>query len=263
MLTIDGLSKVYSSNGRQTVAIKSITLDVAEGEFCSVVGPSGCGKTTLLKCISGLLPRTAGEATFDGTVITEPLPGMAVVFQDYSRSLMPWLNITKNVDLPLRGTKSKAARSSIVEEALHAVGLQNFGSHYPWQLSGGMQQRAAIARALAFQPRVLLLDEPMASVDAQTRNELEDLILALQVEYKMTVLLVTHDIDESIYMADRVFVLGPSPTAVRRTLAVDLPRPRDQVATKALPEFAALRSEVYSLVTGARAQSHAQEDQHH
>jgi NitT/TauT family transport system ATP-binding protein len=172
---------------------------------------------------------------------------MALVFQEYSRSLMPWLSVRKNVGLPLRH-KSKAERAKLVDEAVEAVGLAGNLDRYPWQLSGGMQQRVAIARALAYQPQILLMDEPFASVDAQTRADLEDLILAVRERYDVTIVFVTHDIDESVYLSDRIVVLSPSPTTVKEILDVHLPRPRDQVETKELPEFAHLRAHVYRLI---------------
>ena len=168
------------------------------------------------------------------------------MFQEYSRSLMPWTSVRNNVLLPLRHKKlGRDERARLVEDALEHVGLSRFIDHYPWQLSGGMQQRVAIARALAYQPTVLLMDEPFASVDAQTRGDLEDLVLRLRHEYGVTILFVTHDIDESVYLSDRVVVLTHSPTEVKEIVPVDLPRPRDQLATKELPEFAHLRAHVY------------------
>jgi NitT/TauT family transport system ATP-binding protein len=162
---------------------------------------------------------------------------------------MPWASVRNNVLLPLRHKRlSRAERARLVEESLDAVSLSRFIDHYPWQLSGGMQQRVAIARALAYQPTTLLMDEPFASVDAQTRGDLEDLILRVREEYGITILFVTHDIDESVYLADRVVVLTSSPTEVKEIVPVELPRPRDQIATKELPEFAHLRAHVYRLV---------------
>jgi len=237
MLEIRHLSKSYGD----TQAIADLDFTVAEREFVSVVGPSGCGKTTLLKCVAGLLEPTSGEVVLEGDRV------MALVFQEYSRSLMPWLSVRKNVALPLRH-RDKAERARLVDEAVDAVGLTDHLDRYPWQLSGGMQQRVAIARALAYQPQILLMDEPFASVDAQTRADLEDLILEVRERYHVTVVFVTHDIDESVYLSDRIVVLGPSPTTVKEILQVDLPRPRDQVDTKELPEFAHLRAHVYRLI---------------
>ena len=237
MLEIRHLSKSYGD----THAIGDVDFAVVEGEFVSVVGPSGCGKTTLLKCIAGLLAPTSGE------IVLQENKVMALVFQEYSRSLMPWLSVRKNVGLPLRH-KPKAERARLVDEAVEAVGLTRFIDRYPWQLSGGMQQRVAIARALAYQPQILLMDEPFASVDAQTRADLEDLVLQVRERYDVTIVFVTHDIDESVYLSDRIVVLTPSPTTVKEILEVDLPRPRDQVETKELSEFARLRAHVYRLI---------------
>uniref|UniRef100_UPI003D708239 ABC transporter ATP-binding protein n=1 Tax=Micrococcus luteus TaxID=1270 RepID=UPI003D708239 len=177
----------------------------------------------------------------------------ALVFQDYSRSLYPWMRVAANVEFPLKGRGIAAAeRAERVTAALAQVGLTGFEDSYPWQLSGGMQQRVAIARGLAYRPDILLMDEPFASVDAQTRSDLEDLVLRLRRELGMTILFVTHDIDESVYLADRVIILTNRPTRVNETLAVDLPYPRDQVTTKELPEFAHLRARVYTAIKATK-----------
>ncbi len=243
ILEVTGLSKSYTTTGHGTTAIEQLDFSVADGEFVTVVGPSGCGKTTLLKCLAGLLEPSAGEVRLRGKLVTAPPPEMALVFQDYSRSLLPWLTVRKNVMLPLR--VGRAEKHDLAQEALDAVGLTDFADGYAWQMSGGMQQRAAIARALAYQPKVLLMDEPFASVDAQTRAELEDLVLRVRREFNVTVLLVTHDIDEAVYMGDRVVVLSSRPSRVKRVLDIDLPRPRDQLTTKSMREFVELRSEIY------------------
>ena len=249
MLEISGLTKTYGTGDRATHAIGNVTFDVQEGELLCVVGPSGCGKTTLLKCIGGLLRPSGGDVLLHGRRVTGPPEEMALVFQEYSRSLMPWASVHDNVLLPLRHKKlSRAERTRLVEDALESVGLTRFARHYPWQLSGGMQQRVAIARALAYQPSILLMDEPFASVDAQTRGDLEDLVLRLREQYGVTILFVTHDIDESVYLSDRIVVLTHSPTEVKEIVAVDLPAPRDQIETKELPEFAHLRAHVYRLI---------------
>jgi NitT/TauT family transport system ATP-binding protein len=249
LLEIKGLGKTYGTGPTATHAVGDVSFTVDEKEFVCVVGPSGCGKTTLLKCIGGLLRPSAGEVLLRGSPVTGPPERMALVFQEYSRSLMPWMSVRSNVLLPLRHKKlSKRERTSLVEDALGAVGLTRFMDRYPWQLSGGMQQRVAIARALAYQPSILLMDEPFASVDAQTRGDLEDLVLEVRDEFGITILFVTHDIDESVYLSDRVVVLTHSPTEVKELIQVGLPRPRDQIATKALPDFARLRAHVYRLI---------------
>jgi NitT/TauT family transport system ATP-binding protein len=248
-LEVQGLTKTYGSGSTAVQAIGDLTFDARSGEFVCIVGPSGCGKTTLLKCLSGLIPASGGTASLNGKLIDGPPKALAVVFQDYSRSLMPWMSITKNITLPLLAQGiGKSERTARAKSGLAAVGLEGTDAMYPWQLSGGMQQRVAIARALAYQPQLLLMDEPFASVDAQTRNDLEDLVLRVHAEFGVTVVLVTHDVDESVYLADRIAVLAHRPTHVKEIIDVDLPRPRDQVATKELPEFARLRSQVLRLI---------------
>ena len=249
MLEVTGLTRTYGQGTAAHVAIRDVTLSVSDGELVTIVGPSGCGKSTLLRCVAGLLAPTSGTVVLNGTPVTRVPDRLGVVFQDYSRSLYPWLSVIDNVALPLRRTTSgRAARREIAQASLAAVGLPDAGHRYPWQLSGGMQQRVAIARALACDPVLLLMDEPFGSVDAQTREDLEDLILRVRADRKITILLVTHDIDESVYTGDRVIVLTPSPGGVRATLPVNLPSPRDQLATKELPDFVHLRTEVSRLV---------------
>ncbi|MFT3864171.1 MAG: ABC transporter ATP-binding protein [Solirubrobacterales bacterium] len=247
VLTADCIAKTYQSAKGEVEAIHDVSLGVSQGSFVAVVGPSGCGKTTLLKCVAGLLGPTRGTVYLRGVEVKEPPRGLALVFQDYSRSLYPWLTVRKNVSLPLKGM-DKAARDELVRSSIEAVGLSKFADHHPWQLSGGMQQRVAIARALAYQPEVLLMDEPFASVDAQTRAELEDLVLRVQAEYGVTILLVTHDIDEAVYMADEVIVLSRPPTTVVERVEVGIERPRNQISTKENPEFVHLRAHVYRAI---------------
>ncbi len=234
--------------------LRDITFDVSAGEFVCIVGPSGVGKTTLLRCLSGLQPPTEGSVRVYGAPIAGPPRGLALVFQDYSRSLLPWGSVIDNVALPLRsGGMRKKQATDAARAALHEVGLGGIDpSAYPWQLSGGMQQRVAIARALAYQPSIVLMDEPFASVDAQTRADLEDLIRRLQVDLGLTVTHVTHDIDEAVYLADRIVALAGSPAGIAEVVHVGLGPVRDQVETKLLPRFAELRAYVYRLIRGAR-----------
>jgi NitT/TauT family transport system ATP-binding protein len=247
MLEVDGLSHTYHRHGPTVLDDVSLTVD--DGELVSIVGRSGCGKTTLLRTIAGLVRPTGGQIRLDGVPIDGPPDNLAVVFQDYSRSLLPWLSVRDNVALPLRGNgTNRSTRRAAAAEALEAVRLADAARRYPWQLSGGMQQRVALARALAYRPTLLLMDEPFGSVDAQTREELEDLLLTVQAAHKMTILLVTHDIDESVYVGDRVVVLGHSPGRVIGDLTVTLPRQRDQITTRELPEFVHLRGKVGRLV---------------
>jgi NitT/TauT family transport system ATP-binding protein len=253
MLDVAGLKKVYESATGSTEAIRDLTFQVRAGEMVCIVGPSGAGKTTLLRCISGLLPPTSGTVSLEGQKVSGPPKGMAVVFQEYARSLFPWLTVEQNVELPLKEKRvGKAERRRLVDQALDAVGLADVPKSYPWQLSGGMQQRVAIARAVAYEPHILLMDEPFAAVDAQTRADLEDLVRSLWHRLGVTVLFVTHDIDESIYLGQRVLVLSGRPTVILEDVAVNLPDERDQLTTRNDPEFARLRAHVYDLVQKAK-----------
>ena len=250
-LEVRGLSKTYGTGDQAIRAIDDLTFEVEPGEFLCIVGPSGCGKTTLLKCLSGLLRPTSGAAYLEGRLIEKSPDGLALVFQEYSRSLLPWMTVGANVRLPLLGQRiRKSERRSRAAAALDAVGLTGFEDKHPWQLSGGMQQRVAIARALAYQPHLLLMDEPFASVDAQTRADLEDLVLDVHERFGITVVFVTHDIDESVYLSDRIVVLTHRPTSVKEIVPVSLSRPRDQIATKELSEFTQIRGRVIRLIKG-------------
>ncbi|GAA5042368.1 NitT/TauT family transport system ATP-binding protein [Thermocatellispora tengchongensis] len=253
MLEVTGLKKVYQAPGRSVEALRDLTFRVDAAELVCVVGPSGCGKTTLLRCVAGLLPATAGTVRVSGEPVKGPPPSMAVVFQEYGRSLFPWMTVWQNVELPLQEKKvPREERRRRVAESLEAVGLAEAASAHPWQLSGGMQQRVAIARAAAYEPKVLLMDEPFAAVDAQTRADLEDLILRLWRDLEVTTLFVTHDIDEAVYLGQRVIVLSSSPTVVMEDLKIDLPPQRDQLTTRSLPRFAELRGHVYAQIQRAR-----------
>jgi NitT/TauT family transport system ATP-binding protein len=253
LLSVRGLKKVYETDGGDIEAVRDLTFDLGRNELTCLVGPSGSGKTTLLKCIAGLLEPTAGEVVLDGKRVTGPPKKMAVVFQEYGRSLFPWLRVADNVELPLKNAGvPKARRAELVAEALESVGLSHVPRSYPWQLSGGMQQRVAIARAIAYQPEVLLMDEPFAAVDAQTRADLEDLVRSIRERLGVTVLFVTHDIDESVYLASRVIILSSSPTVIQEDLVIDLPDQRDQLETRSLPRFIELRHHVYEQIQLAK-----------
>lgn len=258
VVSVKHLKKVYESKDRRVEAIGDLTFDIAHGDFTCIVGPSGAGKTTLLKCLAGLLAPTEGTIEVAGSPVTGPPLDMAVVFQEYGRSLFPWKSVRKNIELPLKQKRvAKADRTRLVDDALAAVGLTDAADSYPWQLSGGMQQRVAIARAVAYQPKVLVMDEPFAAVDAQTRADLEDLMHRLWSELSLTVLFVTHDIDEAVYLAQRVLVLSSSPTFVLDSVDVDIPEPRSQITTRIEPRFAELRTRVYEGIQSAKAQKAA------
>ena len=252
-LQVRGLRKVYQGPGRSVEALRDLTFSVGASELVCVVGPSGCGKTTLLRCAAGLLEPTGGEILLEGAPVAGPPPDLAVVFQEYGRSLFPWMTVRANVELPLR-SKGLAGdrRRRLVDEALAAVGLGDVHGAYPWQLSGGMQQRVAIARAVAYEPQVLLMDEPFAAVDAQTRAELEDLVRAVWRRTGVTIVFVTHDIDEAVYLGQRVVILSSSPTVVQEDLTVDLPGDRDQLTTRSDARFTQLRSHVYAQIQQAK-----------
>ena len=257
LLVVDKLSMSYANRtgkGGRTPILAEVSFAAGKGELVTVVGPSGTGKTTLLRCMAGLTTPSSGAVRMHGTVVDRPPANLAVVFQDYSRSLMPWLTVLSNVMLPLRRLKlSRSELRERADRALSAVGLGESGGLHPWQLSGGMQQRVAIARAIAYEPEAMLMDEPFASVDAQTRADLEDLVLEIRERLGMTIIVVTHDIDEAVYLANRVVVLKGRPASVQCEFDVPLGRERDQLATKARPEFVALRSQVLAEIRTAPA----------
>lgn len=257
VLSVRGIGVVYGTGATAKRAVAEIHFEAGQGEFVCIVGPSGAGKTTLLRCIAGLQMPTSGDVVFEGTVVTQPPERMAVVFQDYGRSLFPWMSVAHNVEFPLSAASKlpKARCRQIVADSLASVGLARFADAYPWQLSGGMQQRVAIARALAFGPDLLLMDEPFASLDAQTRADLEDLTLRINVERGVTVVFITHDIDEAVYLADKVVVLSAPPSRVEAESRVSLPKPRDHLRTKELPEYLHLRAEINARIRRAAAGS--------
>ncbi|GLY33477.1 ABC transporter ATP-binding protein [Kineosporia sp. NBRC 101731] len=252
-LDIRKLSKIYDGHGRRVEAIRELSFTVRRGELLTVVGPSGAGKTTLLRCICGLLEPTGGEVLLDGVKVIGPPRDLAMVFQEYGRSLFPWMTVRQNVERPLieKGL-GRAERRAVVSDALAAVGLLDSHDAHPWQLSGGMQQRVAIARAVAYRPGVLVMDEPFAAVDAQTRADLEDLVRGLWRHLGVTIVFVTHDIDEAVYLGERVLVLSDRPTVLLQDVTVDLPDERDQLTTRSDARFATLRAQVYRLIQQAK-----------
>jgi NitT/TauT family transport system ATP-binding protein len=252
-LEIAGVRKSFGhANDERALALADITLRVDAGEFLSIVGPSGCGKSTLLQIVAGLIAPSAGQVRLNEEIVSGPPDHMVYLFQQYSRSLFPWRTAIDNVAFAV-AHRAGISRNEAREHSrryLDMVGLADCHHHYPWQLSGGMQQRVVIARALAAEPHVLLMDEPFSSVDALTRMELHSLVLELWEKRRFTGVLVTHDVDEAIFLADRVAVLSRRPSVVRHDIATELPRPRDPIATRESTRFLGLRHELLAMLLG-------------
>jgi len=237
-LVISGLTKTYQHDGRTVTALADIELSIRKGQFLSIVGTSGCGKSTLLRIVAGLETSYQGSVTLSATPITKPGLDRGMVFQEHR--LLPWLTVEENIAFGLNGLSPDEVRRRISEH-LALVGLTSFAKTYPSQLSGGMSQRVAIARALANQPEVLLLDEPFGALDAMTKIQMQQEVLRIWQAERTTMILVTHDIDEAIYLGDEVIVMSSRPGTIRRRLPVDLPRPRDRNSAP----FVSLRKEIF------------------
>lgn len=242
-ISIRELRKIYGAERESLVAIKDVSLEVKSGEFLTVVGPSGCGKSTFLQIAAGLISATKGTVVVGTREIQGPPEGLIYLFQQYSKSLLPWRTVIDNIAFGIehRADVPRADRRRYCEQFLDMVGLRDFADRYPRELSGGMQQRVAIARALAARPGVLLLDEPFSAVDALTRLELHRLLLQLWEREGFTAVLVTHDVDEAIFLSDRVAVLSARPSVIEEIVETQLPRPRDKIVTPELPRFLELR----------------------
>jgi NitT/TauT family transport system ATP-binding protein len=247
-LVVQGLGKQFISHGRS--AFKDISFFVAQGEFVALIGPSGCGKSTLLHIMAGLSQPTEGSVSVNSVAIHEPRPDMMFVFQQYTKSIFPWKTVLENVLLGVkyRSNGSRQELERLCLRHLELVGLGRYPHYYPYQLSGGMQQRVAIARALARRPELLLMDEPFSALDAMMRVELQDLLLKLWDEIGLTILFVTHDLDEALYLAQRVIVMSASPGTVADVVNVPLRYPRDQVQTRSDPIYLHLREHLYRLM---------------
>lgn len=260
LLEVKNLQHTYRDAKRGDVlAIRDLSFSVKQGEFISIIGPSGCGKTTMLMCLSGLLRPSQGVVLLDGQAVAGPPDNLILVFQEYNKSLMPWRTVLQNISfgLEIKKLTFPGGNRDHMARLLKVVGLSDFAARYPWELSGGMQQRVAIARALACKPEILLMDEPFGSVDAQMRFELEDSLLMLWQEFETTILFVTHDIDEAIYLSDRVLVSGPRPSEIVEERVIGLSRPRDQVRTRSHPEFVEHRTRIYEMMRAFSEQSPA------
>ncbi len=242
--------ELSSSEGSLCV-LQGVDVEVRDGEFVSIMGRSGTGKTTLLRVLGGLLDPSPGSVVrFNGKPVSGPPDGAMIVFQNYAASLLPWRTIERNVALGLEGKVSKPEREQRTAEALAMVGLSGRAKDYPWRLSGGMQQRVQLARALAMRPSVLLMDEPFGALDAMTKAALQDELQRAYERTRATVVFVTHDIDEAVYLSDRILILRGNPATVAEQIPVELPRPRDQLATKELPAFFRTRRRVYDAILG-------------
>jgi NitT/TauT family transport system ATP-binding protein len=234
--------------GGKTI-IKNLSLDVRPGEFLCIIGASGCGKTTALRLAAGLYQPTAGQVSFDGQPMLTPRRDVAIVFQDYGKALLPWRTAAGNVALALESSGVPTAqRAGRIDVLLKKVGLPHHADKYPAEMSGGMQQRLQIARCLAQEPKALLMDEPFGALDAMTRQGLQDEVLALVAASRATVIFVTHDLEEAIYLGDRVVGLLPHPGRIGIDLPINLPRPRDQLTTREDPEFLRLRRELFDFI---------------
>ena len=240
----------FTAHGRTVTVFDGFSYKIRERSFLSIIGPSGCGKSTLLRLIAGLERPTAGEVIFRGREIDGPPKGMIYVFQQYAKSILPWRTVLQNIEFGLR-TQRKVTRAEARErclEYIRLVGLTGYEDYYPAQLSGGMQQRVVIARALICEPKVLLMDEPFSALDAMTRAILQELLLKIWQTIPITILFVTHDVEEAVFLSDRIISLGKAPESLREEVAVDLPYPRDQITTRRDARFTAIHQRLFSSI---------------
>jgi NitT/TauT family transport system ATP-binding protein len=246
IIDVRGLGKRFSRAGKEVVALQGFDLSVSEGEFIAIVGPSGCGKSTFLHMLGGFEPITEGQLLFNGKPVTAPGPDRGVVFQEFA--LYPWRTVEENITwgLEVQG-KSRAERKAVADRLLAKVGLTHFRDHYPAELSGGMKQRVAIARTLAFDPRMFLMDEPFGALDAQNRELMQEELQTLWYETRKTVIFITHDIEEAVYLADRVIVFTARPGRTKADVAIDLARPRS-IEIKKTVAYADYRNRIWDLL---------------
>jgi NitT/TauT family transport system ATP-binding protein len=250
MIQLRGVGKAFKSKDRSLIVFDNFSCKIEERSFLSIVGPSGCGKSTLLKLISGLETPNSGEILFNGSAINGPPKGMIYVFQQYTKSILPWRTVIENVEFGLRARNRvsfKEARERC-HEYIDLVGLNGYEDYYPYQLSGGMQQRVCIARALICEPDVLLMDEPFSAVDAMTRAILQELVMRIWQKLPITILFVTHDVDEAVFLSTRIISLGRAGAGVSEDVPINLPLPRDQIATRAEPKFTELRQRLFASI---------------
>jgi NitT/TauT family transport system ATP-binding protein len=246
-VSVQGLSVLFASAAGRHLVLSDISFDVRDGQFLCIVGPSGCGKTTLLRLLAGLLAPSAGEILFHGQPVKGPSRDRAIVFQDYTKALLPWRTVAGNIALSLEACGvAEPERGERVGALIQKMGLQKSAHQFPGQLSGGMQQRVQIARCLAQQPKLLLMDEPFGALDAMTRQALQDEVARLATEQRMTVVFITHDLEEAIYLGDRVIALGAG--RIAEMIDVEIARPRNQLETREDPRFLAHRHRLFGLL---------------
>jgi NitT/TauT family transport system ATP-binding protein len=250
IIQVRGLGKTFKSKGGPLTVFDGLSCEIEKRSFLSIIGPSGCGKSTLLKLISGLETPTHGEILFNGRSVNGPPKGMIYVFQQYTKSILPWRTVIENVEFGLRAQRSVSFREARARcrEYIDLVGLKGYEDYYPYQLSGGMQQRVCIARALICEPDVLLMDEPFSAVDAMTRAILQELVMRIWQQLPITILFVTHDVDEAVFLSSRIISLGRAGVGITEDVAIDLPQPRDQIATRADPRFTELRQKLFASI---------------
>jgi len=249
LISIREVTKTFGAKTEGLLALRAVSLEIAQGELISLVGPSGCGKSTLLNLVAGLLTPTSGEILIEGKRVSGVPENIGMVFQQYSKTLLPWRTVYENIGLglELKGMRGKERRP-IVEDYIDFMGLSGFERKKPYELSGGMQQRVALARTLSYKPSILLMDEPFASVDAQTREVLQEDILRIREKERQTVLFVTHDIREAIYLGDRAVVMSARPGRIKGVFDVNIRRGRRDPAVKATAEFNSLAEQVWGLI---------------
>jgi ABC-type nitrate/sulfonate/bicarbonate transport system ATPase subunit len=247
----DAVSLELFPRGQRRLIIDQLSLDVRAGEFLTIVGSSGTGKSTLLRLLGGLMPASSGAIRFRGAAVTSAPSGVVVVFQDYSNALLQWRSVARNVALGIEGKLDQAEIDRRVRQSLQMVGLEKNAKDHPWQLSGGMQQRVQIARALALNPDVMLMDEPFGALDAMTKASLQDEVLQVHARTGTSFVFITHDIEEAVYLGDRVVVLAGPPGQIHKIVEITLPRPRDQIRTRQSAEFLNYRAELHAAVLSA------------
>jgi NitT/TauT family transport system ATP-binding protein len=250
IIRVENLEKVYHVNGKRLVVFQDLSCTIEPRSFLSIIGPSGCGKSTFLKLISGLETPTAGRVFFNETLVDAPPKGMVYVFQQYTKSILPWRTVLQNIAFGLEARTNLGAGEirRRCQDYVKLMGLEGYESHFPSQLSGGMQQRVCIARALICEPDVLLMDEPFSAVDAMTRAILQELVLKIWTELPITVLFVTHDVDEATFLSNRIISLGRGSGAIRDDVTVDLSYPRDQILTRGSQHFNDMRQRLFTTI---------------